>query len=172
MTDRIDALTEKQRDCLRLVWLQYDSKEIARRLGIKPDAVDGRLKTATKILGVGNRFEAARALAYAEAGSDVRRTVYPPSYIPSEALPPASTISFNAGEHQAEHLPIEEAQAPYRLSPAIGAGWFALPLPAVGRRTNDLSSGAKLCWVAAIAIGTALAFGVLASGLEALSRLG
>lgn len=172
MTEPVSLVTEKQRECLRLVWRHYDSKKIARELGIKPDAVDGRIKTATRVLGATDRYEAARILMQAEAGADVRSIVYPPSEVPTDASKDPSLISWKPGERQAEHLALEEAQAPYRLTSTDDATWFSPALPGSGRDKNDLTTGIKLMWVATIAIGTALAFGVLASGLEALSRLG
>lgn len=167
----VNRLTEKQRECLRLVWRHYDSKKIARELGILPDAVDGRIKTATKTLGVSDRFEAARMLVQAEAGNNVRSAVYPPSYVPNEPAHASTMTPLKSGERQADHLAVEEAQAPYRLSPFSEARWIAPPFPVTGRRHNDLSAGTRLIWVAAIAIGSALAFGALAAGIEALSRL-
>ena len=41
-TDRIARLTDKQRECLRLVNLHQSSKMIAPLLGITPEAVDQR----------------------------------------------------------------------------------------------------------------------------------
>ena len=67
MEDRIARLTEKQRACLRLVLMHKSSKEIARELGIGVDAVDQRIKTAMKTLGVQSRVEAARLVEDTEA---------------------------------------------------------------------------------------------------------
>ena len=48
----LDRLTEKQRECLRLVYAHKETKEIARILGLSPDGVNQRIKTAMRILGV------------------------------------------------------------------------------------------------------------------------
>src|SRR5688572_25598825 len=69
--DRFAQLTEKQRECLRLVLRNHSSKEIARELGIGVHAVDQRLKSAMKTLGVSSRAEAARLLAAHEGGHRV-----------------------------------------------------------------------------------------------------
>ena len=69
MDDRIARLTEKQRACLRLVLMHKSSKEIARELGIGVDAVDQRIKTAMKSLGVRSRIEGARMLAGTETSA-------------------------------------------------------------------------------------------------------
>ena len=171
MTDRVERLTEKQRECLRLVWRHQESKDIARALGISPHSVDGRIKTAMRALGVEDRYEAARLLVQAEAESIDQRLIYPPSDVHVGPHPAPSPFSFEPGERRAEHLVVEEPQAAFQLSPGYDASWFKPPLPTNGRRANDLNVAARLFWVVIIAIGAALSFGVLATGLEALSRL-
>jgi DNA-directed RNA polymerase specialized sigma24 family protein len=49
--DRISRLSEGQRECLRMVYRHMETKEIARTLGISPDGVAQRIKTAMRILG-------------------------------------------------------------------------------------------------------------------------
>jgi hypothetical protein len=46
-----------------------------------------------------------------------------------------------------------------------------LPLPIGTTRPGDLHGLARLAWIAVIAIGVAMAFGALVSGIEALGRL-
>jgi DNA-binding CsgD family transcriptional regulator len=46
-----------------------------------------------------------------------------------------------------------------------------LPLPLSGLRPDDVGTLKRLGWIAALAIGGALAFGALVSGAEALTRL-
>jgi DNA-binding CsgD family transcriptional regulator len=63
---RVALLTKGQRECLRMVYRHMETKEIARRLGISPDAVSQRIKTAMRILGVSRRRDAALILFEAE----------------------------------------------------------------------------------------------------------
>lgn len=65
--DAVDKLTEAQREALRLVMAGYQSKEIARELGIGVDAVNKRLAAAKTVLGASTRFAAARQLTAFEA---------------------------------------------------------------------------------------------------------
>ncbi|HZF43729.1 MAG TPA: helix-turn-helix transcriptional regulator [Sphingomonadaceae bacterium] len=171
MPSSIERVTENQRECLRLVWRHYESKQIARELNITPFAVDGRIKNAMRTLQVEDRFEAARMIVQAEAEAGVQSAIYPPSDIPGRPLSYSTSDPSMHGERQADLLALEEAQAPYSLYPRHEASWFSPPLPSHGRTTNDLTLSARLLWIAALAIGTALAFGALAAGLEALSRL-
>ena len=64
--ERVDRLTEGQREVLRRVNRHMQTKEIARELGISPDGVTQRVKAAMRILGVNSRRDAARMLADAE----------------------------------------------------------------------------------------------------------
>ena len=63
----IEKLTEAQREVLRLVMAGYQSKEIARELGVGVDAVNKRLAAAKTVLGAPTRFAAARQLTAFEA---------------------------------------------------------------------------------------------------------
>src|SRR5580704_6162484 len=60
---RIEVLTTRERDCLRLVLDQLSSKEIGRALGISPTSVDTHVRRAREKLGVDDRYTAAQLLA-------------------------------------------------------------------------------------------------------------
>src|SRR4249919_2885828 len=75
--ERLDRLTDKQRECLRLVYAHLSSKEIAPRLRVEPGTVDQYIKAAMRTLGVSDRRAAARMLAEQEAGT-ARTLVYQP----------------------------------------------------------------------------------------------
>jgi DNA-binding CsgD family transcriptional regulator len=72
------ALTDGQRDCLRLVYNHMKSKDIARVLGVSPHTVDMRLRTAMRTLGVASRIEAARLLVQEESGGEITPDLYQP----------------------------------------------------------------------------------------------
>src|ERR1700679_3168680 len=55
---RLEALTQRERDCLRLVLDQLSSKEIGRTLGISPTSVDTHVRRAREKLGVDERYAA------------------------------------------------------------------------------------------------------------------
>lgn len=80
MNDGIGRLTDRQKDCLRLVASGYTSKEIGRRLGISYTTVDNHIRLALEVLGVASRAEAARVLAAGEA--DQPLTSQPPELAP------------------------------------------------------------------------------------------
>jgi len=189
---RIARLTEQQRTCLRFVYAHLTSKEIAPRLGIEPGSVDQHLKAAMRVLGVPDRRTAARILAEYEARNgresapeyEPAPSYQPPLqpfqplvYQPPEIEPAARSLTFGAPiESGRQHLSglsgetLREEQASFRVFSAAGAPTL-LPLPIGNRRPNDLHWLSRLAWIAAIAIGVALGFGALTSGIEALVRL-
>lgn len=168
---RIARLTEQQRTCLRFVYRHMTSKEIAPLMGIEPGSVDQHIKAAMRVLGVGDRRSAARILAEYEAAEGFQPLVYQP---PEIVLPPDSSTfgppiesgwqpSGLSGGAMREH------QASFRVATPGGAP--TLPLPIGTTRPGDLNWVTRLAWIAAIAIGVAIAFGALVSAIEALGRL-
>jgi DNA-binding CsgD family transcriptional regulator len=166
---RLARLTEQQRICLRYVYAHMTSKEIAPLLGIEPNSVDQHIKTAMRVLDVGDRRTAARMLAEHERLA-AQQSAYPPidlsgssgpiAFVPTEGAWSESgftgeTLRENQAAFGTMHMP-RTAILPFRIG---------------GTRPNDLAWPARLAWIAGIAIGVALAFGALASGVEALVRL-
>ncbi|MBV9882479.1 MAG: helix-turn-helix transcriptional regulator [Sphingomonadaceae bacterium] len=169
-SSRIERLTDKQRECLRLVYRHMQTKEIARALQLSPDGVTQRLRGAMRTLGVESRREAARILAEAESLG-----AYPPHVHPSRdiaaSLEPATMAPSTGSEWQSGSPggAIREEQAAFLVAPQGRKP--ALPLPIGGARPDDLNWLNRLAWIAAIAIGIALAFGGLVGGVDALTRL-
>lgn len=170
----MSLLSDGQRLCLRLVAEQMSSKEIALRLGISPHTVDQRLKVATRTLGASSRFDAARKFASYERNlpyqslvhqtPDVEPDSKPIMILPvidERELPPADIQDPNdQGKFAYGFLP----QTPVSRT----SGW---PLPVFEGERNELSYAYRLGWIFGIAVASALAFGMILSGLDALARL-
>jgi len=58
----VELLTQRERECLRLVNQHLSSKQIARELGMSKTSVDTYCDRARRKLGVDDRFKAARLL--------------------------------------------------------------------------------------------------------------
>ncbi|HYJ29210.1 MAG TPA: helix-turn-helix transcriptional regulator [Allosphingosinicella sp.] len=170
--NRVARLTEQQRACLRFVASGMTSKEIAPLLGIEPGSVDQHLKAAMRVLGVGDRRNAARLLARHE-GEPPQKLVYQPRPVVPPADPSILALSTDTSQQRqgVSGRFLHEAQAPFEpISSAVVRG-PALPLPVWGTKPHHLNWVKRLAWIAAGAIGTALAFGGLVSAIETLVRL-
>lgn len=168
--DLVARLSEGQRECLRMVYRHMETKEIARKLGISPDGVTQRIKVAMRILGVSRRRDAALILAQHEGTEPYPSLVYPSRDIASAPDPATIGPSIEGGLHSGSSgEAMREEQVAFVAAPLARSP--ALPLPIGGARPNDVGWGKRLAWIAGIAIGIALAFGALVSGVEALARL-
>jgi DNA-binding CsgD family transcriptional regulator len=170
----IAKLSEGQRACLRRVLMHMSSKDIARELDISPHTVDQRLRVAIQTLAVANRFEAARILAQFERPELYQPPLYQAPYVaPIRQMPPVGFTSQHGDRQygQAYGGALREEQVAFRTTAWPTHQSFPLPLPPAGGGRNDLGYLPRLGWIAAIAVGTALSFGMLLTGLDALSRL-
>ena len=66
MSDAIAALTDKERETLRLLLRGHDAKSSARELGLSVHTINERLREARRKLGVTSSREAARLLLESE----------------------------------------------------------------------------------------------------------
>ncbi|MBO9543767.1 MAG: helix-turn-helix transcriptional regulator [Caulobacter sp.] len=107
----LDRLTERERECLRLVDRHMSSKEIARELGLSKHTVDWHLDKARRRLGAADRYDAARRVF--DRGAAPPPTPAPP--------PPIASGSDTArlGEHPSSRSAdlIEEGVPSERVDP-------------------------------------------------------
>ena len=68
MKDGCWALTEKEKQTLRLIVRGHDAKSVARRLGLSVHTINERLRDARRKMSVSSSREAARLLLEAEGG--------------------------------------------------------------------------------------------------------
>jgi DNA-binding CsgD family transcriptional regulator len=137
LENRVINLNDAQKECLRLVSANLQTKQIARELNVSPHTVDQRLRLAIRALGVTNRFEAARALAAAE---DVQTAYQPLIYQPETIAPRAFSDSLEPSGQSAE-----QPEGPWRRV----VRFFSLP--PLGGRGNDLSKPLKTLEITRIA---------------------
>lgn len=168
---RLERLTDKQRECLRLVYAHMSSKEIAPLLGVEPGTVDQYIKAAMRTLGVCDRRAAAKMLAEQE-----ERIVQPLVYQPLDIAVGGDPAMFGAsteGRREAQSGgAMREDRAhfePFHTEPPDS---LPLPLPIRGGKPADLSTVKRLGWIFILILLIALTFGFFVTGFEALSRLG
>lgn len=177
---RIDRLTKAQLEVLELVAVRRTSKEIARELGISPVTVDQRVKRAQSILGVNSRNEAARILISARgAGWPTRPVVYGKTIYGSSGLLETVTVSeqkLSAGEWNpavgGDVEQLKQSQAAYFPGPSDEDATRSLDtvLQEI-RRPASLTPAMKTVIIIAIMIFTLVAFAMLVSLAEGLSRI-
>jgi DNA-binding CsgD family transcriptional regulator len=148
-----ERLTEKQKECLRLVLRRNSSKEIALELGISPHTVDARLKGALKALNTASRFEAARMLAEYEV-IHLRGLAYQPPNLPNQP----EFGDFPGRESNAEQIE------------AVNWGWL-FPLPTANQPVASFTSAQKLASVLVIVVATVFIMASLLTSYEALSSI-
>ncbi|MEH6759273.1 MAG: helix-turn-helix transcriptional regulator [Parasphingorhabdus sp.] len=178
--ERIDSLSEPQKECLRLVASLRSSKEIARILDVSPHTVDQRLKRAQTKLGASSRAEAARMFAkhekqhpsgspnlydeLAHQSSDLPRYRYARNEKASsgEWNPPNVSGQDELRDEQAfySHDAFQSAQNPSFLSVLFEA-----------KRENKLSIPARIGLIFLIMMVGLLAFSLLVNLAEGLSRI-
>ncbi|WP_241231056.1 helix-turn-helix domain-containing protein [Sphingomonas koreensis] len=138
----IERLSERQKDCLRLVARGYTSKEIGRQIGISPATVDNHVRAALDTLHVEGRAEAARMLVAAEASQPLT----------SQPQPLVQT-TFDAA--------IDVVSGPSRR-------WWQKVVPPMGGSRNSLGVEAKLfaiLWVAVLGFSSLM---ILTIGIAVL----
>lgn len=149
-SDRLEQLTPRERECLRLVSQGRSSKEIAIELDLSPFTVDEYVKSAVGKLGASNRREAARMLAPEESG-----TPTPPQKLgdePPDIAPPAAPAP--------EMHPVRSEDAPR----------WRFPLRQ-GRQFNDLGQFQRLTLILLGAVLIIVLFSQLANGLAVIQAV-
>ena len=74
--DPIDALSDLEKEALRLFLVSSDQKEVARRIGRSPATVEQRLARARRKLGVARSLDAALLLAEREGNQAYGTAIY------------------------------------------------------------------------------------------------
>ena len=74
--DPIDALSDLEKEVLRLFLVASDQKEVARRIGRSPATVEQRLARARRKLGVARSLDAALLLAKREGNQTYGTAIY------------------------------------------------------------------------------------------------
>ncbi len=158
---RVVLLTEAQREALRSFHDRKSAKEIGRELGITHFAVNERLRSARRVLGVSTSGEAARLLAAAERGDAYNRVVCEPEPLADPDRHVMFSLPGEGGEGSSRadrHAAVREEQVPYQ---ALSYPGPRLPLPRYRGDRNDLTIRTRLMWIGAIALGVVAALGAL-----------
>lgn len=169
MRPEIAKLTNAEREVLWLWHGRASAKEIAIQLGITHWAVNERLRSARRRLGVGDSSEAARLLVEdADAGA-YNRVVYNAQTIAGDD----ETGPDKSRERQqatAAGKAVREVQADYFVSPFVNRLGFRLPFPTHGETRNELTAKERLLWIAGCALCIIVAVGTLITIGQGVTR--
>jgi DNA-binding CsgD family transcriptional regulator len=147
--DPISDLTEAEKEVLRLYLTATDQKEIARLIDRSPSAVEQRLASARRKLGVNRSIDAAHQLAHAEGNPAYGMAIY-------------------------GHSSGSEARS-FSLRPASseGGNWLSglMPFPTKGRPWNAQPIGMRLIAVTAVVFLLVLSAVFVVSLGEAISAI-
>jgi DNA-binding CsgD family transcriptional regulator len=147
-----EALTPRERECLRLVARHHQSKEIARLLNISKSTVDKHIDSARTRIGAADRRAAALALVAHEMSLG---TGYPsdPAPIPKAPAPRSVEPQFNtdpgAFSDRHDHRPADfQSRVPGQL---VGSGIGAEPAGQPGPGRPDLDGDLRAAPAATLA---------------------
>ena len=170
----VARLSQGQIECLLLVDLHHNSKEIAARLGISPHTVDQRIRGALDKLGVDRRGEAARLVGSALSPEDpiYQRLIHQSPHIDAAAL---ARHQEGAVGNQIRHADrAGEASPPGVTTEQRSVGFgspLQMPFATRSHPSNEMSVGLRLLWIVLIAMGATFSAGMYLAGLESLSRM-
>ncbi|CCW17687.1 hypothetical protein EBBID32_20340 [Sphingobium indicum BiD32] len=106
MAETLPALSEGEKQCLRLVSQGFNSKEIARQLHVSEHTVDQRVRTSLRKFGVPSRKEAARLFVSFEQPQPQSGTYQPLIHqtqrLASDAGPASSIAQPDRPDEQTE----------------------------------------------------------------------
>jgi DNA-binding CsgD family transcriptional regulator len=170
--ERFALLTRRHRECLRGVKALKGAKEIATELGLGKSTVDSYLAEAVRLLGARNRREAALALAEYEAEANGQVNVIIEEDSPHKIIPDSSGLFFEPNP-----VPVPISPDGSTVGGAVQDGHvhassrLPLPIRRRGQLRNDMTMAERLLWVPTIAIAFAIGFGMLATGLDVMTRV-
>lgn len=165
---RLAKLTEKEAEILRLLARGFDIKASATELGITPNSVTERLRSARQKLGVSSSREAARLYA---SLSEPDHIFYVPmgNVVEQRDLSnPASVLpDHRVGEEEEQTAAtLEQSAIPFAHKPVGLADLSYFPLRRAGETRNELSKRQRIS--AIFDLTTKLAGGVALTCLLAL----
>jgi DNA-binding CsgD family transcriptional regulator len=143
--EKLERLSERQKDCLRLVAAHLTSKQIARELGVSRFTIDQRLDAARRTLGVSSRKEAALLFAKFEHSDGMisERFVYEPPPLASRPFSApflneeGSTGSAGGFDHHPNANPVQRQKQ--TLLSRLSNRLVRLSFPPLGGVRHDLA---------------------------------
>jgi DNA-binding CsgD family transcriptional regulator len=165
--DRVEQLTEAQREVLRLVAAGLGSKDIARQLKRSHHSIDRRIERAMHSMGVANRYVAARRVVEAEG-----RTYDPLARASSHLSQPTETATLPGPDDATDRPADRQAKAEVLAASSSLPASFPWPFPTRGYGRVMLDRKTRFAWALfGIPVLVMIAWGLLLAGIGALDTL-
>ncbi|WIW91088.1 LuxR C-terminal-related transcriptional regulator (plasmid) [Sphingobium sp. V4] len=174
---KLPLISERQRECMRLVAENFTSKKIGKLLGISAWSVDKHIIKARRHLGDMDRYDAARIIRAYEA---VLAGAPPPpqdlgtqslGLLPSPKIVPSDPVDNDAEQQATPDREMALSQGETTLMNLIHTLLGLVPLRSSRRQSNDLTIYYILIAVAVVSSLALFSAGSAASFLSALDSL-
>lgn len=165
---RCDNLNEKEKEVLNLLLLGHDAKTAAQEVGVTPNVINERLRSARQKLQVTSSKAAARMLAEQEG---LPPKFFVPKNIGIVHKPHSNAVYPLPGQQAASPDRVREVQAAYQSYSAFSNSLLSVPLRKQGETGNDLSKEARIWAIADLSVKLAFAFAFVCLAAMVVSRL-
>lgn len=163
-----DILNENEKEALHLLLQGHDAKTAAQEIGVTPNIINERLRSARQKLEVTSSKAAARMLAEHEG--------YEPKNFVPKNIGIAPKLASDAiyplpGQQAASPDRVREVQSTYQSYATFSTPLLSVPFRKQGELVNDLDKGARIWAIADLAVKLAFAFAFVCLAAMVVSRL-
>jgi DNA-binding CsgD family transcriptional regulator len=163
-----DVLNENEKAALHLLLLGHDAKTAAQEIGVTPNIINERLRSARQKLQVTSSKAAARMLAEYEG---YEPKFFVPKNIGIAPKPKSDAIYPLPGQQAASTDRVREAQTAYQSYASFSNPLLSVPFRKQGELGNDLSKETRIWAIVDLSVKLAFAFAFVCLAAMLVSRL-
>ena len=165
-----DDLNDNEKAALRLLLQGHDAKTAAQEIGVTPNIINERLRSARQKLQVTSSKAAARMLADHEGSA---HKFFVPKDIGIVPKPKSDAVYPLPGQQAAspDRDRVREMQTTYQSYASFSNPLLSVPFRRQGETGNDLSKGARIWAIADLSVKLAFAFAFICLAAMLVSRL-
>ncbi len=163
-----DELNENEKEALRLLLQGHDAKTAAQEIGVTPNVINERLRSARQKLQVTSSKAAARMLAEHEG---YEPKFFVPKNIGIAPKPKSGAIYPLPGQQAASPDRVREVQSTYQSYATFSNPLLSVPFRKQGELGNDLSKESRIWAIADLSVKLAFAFAFVCLAAMLVSRL-
>lgn len=163
-----DDLNENEKAALRLLLLGHDAKTAAKEIGVTPNVINERLRSARQKLQVTSSKAAARMLAEYEG---FEPNFFVPKNIGIAKKPKSDAIYPLPGQQATSPDRVREAQSAYQSYANVSNPLLSVPFRKQGELGNGLTKEARIWAIADLSVKLAFAFAFVCLAAMLVSRL-